>query len=45
MPHCLTLVILFRPVTLITLFRPYKQFYRAKCITASGLFNLEEVKV
>ena len=34
----LTLVILFTPVTLVTLFRSYNQFYRAECITASGFF-------
>ena len=37
----LTLVILFTPVTLITLvtlFQPYIQFYRAECITVSGFF-------
>ena len=35
----LTLVILFTPVTLVTLvtlFQSYIQFYRAKCITVSG---------
>ena len=31
----LTLVILFTPVTLVTLFRSYNQFYRAECITIS----------
>ena len=38
----LTLVILFTPVTLITLvtlFQPYIQFYRAECITVSGFFS------
>ena len=38
----LTLVILFTPVTLITLvtlFQPYIQFYRAECITVSGFFG------
>ena len=35
----LTLVILFTPVTLITLFRSYNQFYRAECITVSGFFS------
>ena len=40
----LTLVILFTPVTLITLvtlFQPYIQFYRAECITVSGFFIKE----
>ena len=35
------MVILFTPVTLITLFtlfQPYIQFYRAECITVSGFF-------
>ena len=38
----LTLVILFTPVTLITLvtlFQPYIQFYRAECITVSGFLT------
>ena len=34
----LTLVILFTPVTLVTLFQSYIQFYRAECITVSGFF-------
>ena len=34
----LTLVILFTPVTLVTLFRLYNQFYRAECITVSAFF-------
>ena len=34
----LTLAILFTPVTLVTLFRSYNQFYRAECITVSGFF-------
>ena len=34
----LTLVILFTPVTLVTLFRSYNHFYRVKCITVSGFF-------
>ena len=34
----LTMVILFMPVTLVTLFRSYNQFYRAECITVSGFF-------
>ena len=34
----LTLVILFTPVTLVTLFQSYNQFYRAECITVSGFF-------
>ena len=33
-----TLVILFMPVTLVTLFRSYNQFYRVECITVSGFF-------
>ena len=36
-----TMVILFTPVTLVTLvtlFRSYNQFYRAECITVSGFF-------
>ena len=39
----LTLVILFTPVTLITLvtlFQPYIQFYRAECITGSGFLTI-----
>jgi len=39
----LTLVILFTPVTLVTLvtlFRSYNQFYRAECITVSWFFKL-----
>ena len=42
----LTLVILFTPVTLmtlITLFQSYIQFYRAECITVSGFFLLQFV--
>ena len=42
----LTLVILFTPVTLITLvnlFQPYIQFYRAECITVSGFFASESI--
>ena len=35
----LTLVILFTPVTLVTLFQSYIQFYRAECITVSGFFH------
>ena len=35
----LTLVILFMPVTLVTLFRLYNQFYRAECITVSGFLS------
>ena len=35
----LTLAILFTPVTLVTLFRSYDQFYRAECITVSGFFG------
>ena len=34
----LTLAILFTPVTLVTLFQSYDQFYRAECITVSGFF-------
>ena len=34
----LTLVILFTPVTLVTRFQSYIQFYRAECITVSGFF-------
>ena len=34
----LTLAILFTPVTLVTLFWSYDQFYRAECITVSGFF-------
>ena len=34
----LTLVILFTPVNLLTLFWSYNQFYRAECITVSGFF-------
>ena len=34
----LTLVILFTPVTLVSLFQSYIQFYRAECITVSGFF-------
>ena len=37
----LTLAILFTPVTLVTLFRSYDQFYRAECITVSGFFEVE----
>ena len=29
---------MFKPVTLVTLFRSYDQFYRAECITVSGFF-------
>ena len=36
----LTMVIVFKPVTLVTLFRSYDQFYRAECITVSGFFEL-----
>ena len=36
----LTLVILFTPVTLVSLFRSYNQFYRAECITVSGFFPI-----
>ena len=39
----LTLVILFMPVTLVTLFQSYNQFYRAEYITVSGflfIFNI-----
>ena len=32
------MVIVFKPVTLVTLFRSYNQFYRAECITVSGFF-------
>ena len=32
------IAILFTPVTLVTLFRSYDQFYRAECITVSGFF-------
>ena len=38
----LTLVILFTPVTLVTLvtlFQSYIQFYRAECITVSGFLE------
>ena len=35
----LTLVTLFKPVTLVTLFQSYNQFYRAECITVSGFFG------
>ena len=31
---------MFKPVTLVTLFRSYDQFYRAECITVSGFFNV-----
>ena len=31
-----TMVIVYKPVTLVTLFRSYDQFYRAECITVSG---------
>ena len=34
-----TLVILFTPVTLVSLFQSYNQFYRAECITVSGFFS------
>ena len=37
----LTLVILFTPVTLITLFRLYNQFYRADCITVLVFFTMK----
>ena len=40
----LTLVILFTPVTLVTLFRSYNQFYRAECITISGFFVSQRQK-
>ena len=33
-----TMVILFTPVTLVTLFRSYNQFFRAECITVSRFF-------
>ena len=36
----LTLVIMFMPVTLVTLFRSYNQFYRAECVTVLGFFVL-----
>ena len=32
----LTMVIVFKPVILVTMFRSYDQFYRAECITVSG---------
>ena len=43
----LTLVILFTPVTLVTLFRSYNQFYWAECITVSGFFRIlvKQIKV
>ena len=30
------------PVTLVTLFRSYNQFYRAECITVSGFLAYEQ---
>ena len=36
----LTLAIVFKPVTRVTLFRSYDQFYRAECITVSGFLTL-----
>ena len=41
----LILVILFTPVTLVTLFRSYNQFYRAECITISGFFLYTDLNV
>ena len=42
----LTLVILFTPVTLVTLvtlFQPYIQLYRAECITVSGFLSVNRL--
>ena len=41
----LTMVIVFKPVTLVTLFRSYDQFYRAECITVSGFFTQQSRKL
>ena len=39
----LTLVMLFTPVILVTLFQSYNRFYRAECISVSGFFLIKMI--